>query len=66
MQALGASAADQSALLDVERDERTESSPVCESVPSDNAAAQRNSPVGATNQNVDYFLPILALIIVKN
>lgn len=51
VQALGATAADQSARLDVERTERT----VCESVPSDNAAAQGNSPVGTKNQNVDYF-----------
>lgn len=57
MQDLGASAADQSALLGVERNERTESSPVCESVPSDNEAAQLNSPVGAKHQNVDCFCP---------
>lgn len=41
--ALEASATDQSALLDLER---TEGSPLWESDPSDNAAAQRNSLVG--------------------
>lgn len=65
MQDLGASAADQAALLDVERNERTESSPVCESVPSDNAAAQGNSPVGVKSE-CGLFLPMLALISIRN
>lgn len=41
-EALGAAATRQSALLDVER---TEGSPVCESVRSENGAAQGNYPV---------------------